>query len=351
MINKRLKEHFDEVIKYLNDINLVVGVFLVGSQNYHTDLENSDIDSKAIVLPSYKDIVLNHPSTSTTLHLDNGEQINVIDFRDFAKTLKKQNINFLEVLFTEYKYLNPFYENDWNNLIKYREAIAHYDQEKATKTIEGVAHSKDTYILKRKESNSARIDEYGYDIKSLSELLRMRDFIKDYCTGKSFETCLKSESSDELKKIKNGEIIFNTADLMKLREETLNEIAEIRNNTIFHQNFDTVSTTNGILEYTAYHLVNKSMNFTKNKFIVTEPSSSRNLYLVDSSGPQPSTTLIAKDIKRADILHCISNYLKERNITYHYMRMWEEYHENYPCLKIDFGSYVKFFHWTNKGVE
>ena len=202
MINKRLKEHFDEVVKYLNDIDLVVGVFLVGSQNYHTDLENSDIDSKAIVLPSYKDIVLNHPSISTTLYLDNGEQINIIDFRDFAKTLKKQNINFLEVLFTEYKYLNSFYENDWNNLIKYREAIAHYDQEKATKTMEGVAHSKDTYIIKRKESNSARIDKYGYDIKSLSELLRMRDFIKDYCAGKSFENCLKSESSDELKKIK-----------------------------------------------------------------------------------------------------------------------------------------------------
>lgn len=217
--------------------------------------------------------------------------------------------------------------------------------------MEGVAHSKDTYIIKRKESNLSRIQKYGYDPKSLSELIRMRNFIKDYSSGKTFEECLKSEDSDELKKIKNGDILFNISDLMKLREDTLNEIAAIREKTVYRQNFDTMTTTDSIFEYTAYNLINKAINFTKNKFIVNEPSGTRDLYLIDSSGPEQSVTLIAKSVKKTDILAIIDNYLKERHIPYYYTRMWEEFHENYPCLKIDFGSYVQFFHWTNKGVE
>jgi predicted nucleotidyltransferase len=54
-IMNRLQEHYDEVIKMGYE---VVGVFLQGSQNYDLDYENSDIDSKAIILPKFNDFVL-----------------------------------------------------------------------------------------------------------------------------------------------------------------------------------------------------------------------------------------------------------------------------------------------------
>lgn len=43
----RLQEHYNEIKNMGYEI---VGVFLQGSQNYELDYENSDIDSKAIIL-------------------------------------------------------------------------------------------------------------------------------------------------------------------------------------------------------------------------------------------------------------------------------------------------------------
>ena len=52
-----------------------------GSQNYGLDIYDndymSDVDTKAIILPSFEDIVLNREPKSTTIVLDNNEHIDV----------------------------------------------------------------------------------------------------------------------------------------------------------------------------------------------------------------------------------------------------------------------------------
>ena len=50
----------------------VVGIFLYGSQNYNLDYEGSDIDLKAIVIPSINDIVFNNKPISTTIDIPDG---------------------------------------------------------------------------------------------------------------------------------------------------------------------------------------------------------------------------------------------------------------------------------------
>ena len=53
-IMKRLKEHKEQI----EDLGFeVVGTFLYGSQNYEMETENSDIDSKVIVVPSFEDFL------------------------------------------------------------------------------------------------------------------------------------------------------------------------------------------------------------------------------------------------------------------------------------------------------
>ena len=79
----------------------VVGVFLQGSQNYKLDNEQSDIDTKAIVLPTFDDFIDNRPAVSTKLIVGNNEQMDVKDIRVMFEVLKKSNINFLEILFTQ----------------------------------------------------------------------------------------------------------------------------------------------------------------------------------------------------------------------------------------------------------
>ena len=62
-IMARMREHLVPVLEHCR--GGWVGLFLQGSQNYNLDYEGSDIDTKAIMLPSFSDFVLNakpHPS-------------------------------------------------------------------------------------------------------------------------------------------------------------------------------------------------------------------------------------------------------------------------------------------------
>lgn len=63
-IMARMQEHLAAVQDQFGDS--WVGLFLQGSQNYKLDYEDSDIDTKAIVLPSFSDFVLTRKPVSTT---------------------------------------------------------------------------------------------------------------------------------------------------------------------------------------------------------------------------------------------------------------------------------------------
>ena len=109
----------------LYDSNQIVGVFCQGSTNYGLDCENSDIDTKCIVVPSFKDIALARKPVSTTHVLANDEHLDGKDVRKYMETFRKQNLNFLEILFTPYCIINPLYREQWMRLVDERENIAH----------------------------------------------------------------------------------------------------------------------------------------------------------------------------------------------------------------------------------
>ena len=114
-ISDRLYEHLDESLGYF-DYYQIVGIFLQGSQNYGLDTEESDIDTKLIVLPKFEDIAFNRQPISTTHIRENDEHIDFKDLRLYIQTFRKQNINFLEILFTDFKILNNEYEKIIKNV-------------------------------------------------------------------------------------------------------------------------------------------------------------------------------------------------------------------------------------------
>lgn len=120
-VQQRIQEHYNIAV---DEEYEVVGVFLQGSQNYGLAYEDSDVDSKAILLPRFNDFVLNKQPVSTTLILDNDEHIDLKDVRLMFDCFKKQNINFVEILFTKYKVLNPKYETLLQPLFDNGELIA-----------------------------------------------------------------------------------------------------------------------------------------------------------------------------------------------------------------------------------
>ena len=131
---EKLKLHKEEVLKYYSEDQLL-GVFLYGSQNYKIDTEASDVDTKAVLIPTFKELVFDEP-VSRELHFENGEHCEVKDIREMKKMFEKQNINFLEILFTDYCWVNPIYADLWKKyFVDKAELICHTNERQAITSI------------------------------------------------------------------------------------------------------------------------------------------------------------------------------------------------------------------------
>ena len=194
LIMNRLQEHYKEALEHFPE-ERIVGIFLQGSQNYGLDYEHSDVDTKLIVLPSFEDIVFNRKPVSTTHIRANDEHIDFKDIRLYMECFVKQNLNFLEILFTPFKIVNPLYENEWNKLIYHREEIAHMNPARAVKTMKGIALEKFHAMEHRYPAKAEIIDKYGYDGKQVSHLIRVDDYLERYIKGESYESCLRPTES------------------------------------------------------------------------------------------------------------------------------------------------------------
>ena len=189
MIMKRVQEHYNEALQYFPE-EQIVGVFLQGSQNYELDYAGSDVDTKLIVVPSFKDICLNKKPVSTTHVRANDEHTDWKDVRLYMETFRKQNLNFLEILFTDYYVINPMYKEEWDRLVTAREFIARMNVHRAVKSMKGIAMEKYHAMEHRYPTKIDIIEQYGYDGKQVSHLIRVYDYLRRYIAGESYKDCL-----------------------------------------------------------------------------------------------------------------------------------------------------------------
>ena len=189
-IMKRVQEHYDEALQYFPE-EQIVGVFLQGSQNYELDYEGSDVDTKLIVVPSFRDICLNKKPISTTHIRANDEHTDWKDVRLYMETFRKQNLNFLEILFTDFYIINPMYKEEWDRLVAAREFIARMNVHRAVKSMKGIAMEKFHAMEHRYPAKVDIIERYGYDGKQVSHLIRVYDYLRRYIAGESYEDCLR----------------------------------------------------------------------------------------------------------------------------------------------------------------
>ena len=197
-IHKRVRQHLATfgVPNYF-----MIG--LQGSQNYGLETENSDIDTKMLVLPTFSDFVKNNEPISTTKIMPNEEHCDVKDIRKYWELLRKQNINFVELIFTNYIIVHPEYEKFWKEIRDNREAIARYNPYRAVKSMKGMSLEKYNALTHRYPSKEAVIDKFGYDPKQLHHIVRLKYFIEDYTEGLPYEFCLRPHRQKELRELKN----------------------------------------------------------------------------------------------------------------------------------------------------
>ena len=77
---------------------MLLGRFLIGSNNYNLDLPDSDKDYKEIVMPNFTDLYFNR-----TLNAQINEHNSLVDYRFFCQKLAKANPNYIEMLFSKEK--------------------------------------------------------------------------------------------------------------------------------------------------------------------------------------------------------------------------------------------------------
>lgn len=188
-IEKVLTEYYNEVAnKYSKDRFVFLGLY--GSQNYGLDTSESDVDVKTIIVPTKRDLILDKKKVSTQIFTSEGMNL-VQDIRLMCNSFFKGNINFLEILFTDYKIYNVEYNVPVFKLIQNRNIIANRDPMNLFRVCRGMILSKDKLFNKPIKSKMGLIHKYGYDPKQLIHMVRLKNFLERYLVNPDFEYALK----------------------------------------------------------------------------------------------------------------------------------------------------------------
>lgn len=216
-IKNRLREHYD----YVKSLGYeVVAIFLQGSQNYNLDIYEkdykSDIDTKCIVVPTLDDLIKGNAMVSTKYDFQD-EQIDVKDIRVMMEMWKKQNQSYLEILFTDYKIINPKYKEFLQDIISMKDEIVQLNTPQLARCISGMSKEKVCALEHEYPATKQKIDKYGYDPKQLVSIIRLTHLIENiFDKNLNFKKAMwyeDGETRDYMISIKKGK-----CDLEEARE-------------------------------------------------------------------------------------------------------------------------------------
>ena len=145
-------------------------------------------------------------------------------------TFKKQNVNFIEILFTKYKIINEEYKDLIQILLNNKEEIARLNKNQALRCMAGMSMEKLKALQHPYPTILDKIIKYGYDPKQLHHILRMNDFIKKYAAGIRYEDCLIPDNKEYLIEIKKG--VLNEKEAVELAQKTDTETKQIKDKYI-----------------------------------------------------------------------------------------------------------------------
>lgn len=260
-IFSRLHEHLEfakETYK-LGEYDWFV-ICLQGSQNYGLADDNSDIDSKLLVVPTLDNLIFNTKPISHTLEMpDNKEHVDVKDIREYFKIVRKSNINFVEIFFTKYYVVNPHYEDIWDMLINEAEFIGRVNPFRAVKAMKGMAYEKYHALQHEYPSRMEYINQYGYDPKQLSHLMRIYLFLEKFVNEVPYEECIviDNEHQDYLRRIKRTGDGLTAEQADKLAQYYLSKMEQLEKQAAYKNKEDGVA--NSILDGALEQVIKRSI--------------------------------------------------------------------------------------------
>lgn len=164
-MNKEIFKTLSQYKKILEEQGYkVIYIGLYGSQNYNVDDELSDIDVKAIIMPTLHDIIF-RKVTSKVIECENGS-IDVKDLITFYEVIKKGNFSYIESIDTEYSIGDKYIKNLFK---QYRPNL---------KSILGAMHEKRKALTHEYPSKHNEFEKWGFDPKQYHHIIRLYDLLK-----------------------------------------------------------------------------------------------------------------------------------------------------------------------------
>lgn len=234
----------------------VVYIALQGSQNYEMDIYSeeykSDIDVKAIILPTLDDILKGKKMVSHTYVMDDNSHIDVKDIRLYIDLCSKANPSYLEILFTEYSIVC---NSRFRYILHMADDIAMMNRDRLLSSIKGMAYKKRKALQHPYPTIKDKIEKFGYDPKQLHHLMRLNQMMEDlFYDNKSFRKALvPSNMKDTIREVKLGKIGCEEAVIMA---DKIIEIMTIRSKNIREiHNFEFNDTTYYDLKEVIYDII------------------------------------------------------------------------------------------------
>ena len=257
-IKNRLKAHY----KYIESLGYeIIGIFLQGSQNYNLDIYEkdytSDIDTKCIVLPTLDSLIKGNQMTSTKYDFE-GEQIDVKDIRVMMEMWKKQNQSYLEILFTDYKIINPKYKSYLKEILDMKNDIIQLNPPQLARCIKGMSGEKVVALEHEYPATIEKIKKFGYDPKQLASIVRLTHLIENiFDKNMNFKDAILYTDDDlrnYMLNIKKGKIELEEARELATMYDTKTNI--IKERVVEEQGKDNFnSEICSVLEDKVYNLV------------------------------------------------------------------------------------------------
>lgn len=217
----RLQEQQEEVEDKLLECSLargydyfLEGIYLQGSQNYNTHHEGSDVDSKLVIVPTVRSMLLGKKLVHE-ISLDNGEKCSIKPVMDFVDLFWKGNINNLEILTTEYKVVkeNSFIEKLIDT--EHDQYIPEYVKGTLWDSSIGMMIQKQKSMFKGTETTKPYVEKHGFCNKDFIHIMRIHDMLVNLSQAWSFSESLDFSSSwyyAKMLEVRQGSVSKTTAE-------------------------------------------------------------------------------------------------------------------------------------------
>ena len=191
LYNNKQKEQLINTVKdhtgYAKNLSGYTPIYaaLYGSQNYGIATPESDVDTKVWLRPTFHDLYTAAKPYSKELHYE-GAHVEAKDYRLMVGELKKQNMNFLETIFTPYYWCGNTYKTEFEYLRNNRELVARYDVNRGAHAFMG--HMYNMYNRFKRDENP----------KNVAHITRLYDCLQRYAlTDEPYEDLLFHPNSLE----------------------------------------------------------------------------------------------------------------------------------------------------------